>query len=142
MSPSVMMPSPEVAIRQAGLRLTAPRGFVFDALASRPHASADEVLATVKCQHADASIQSVYNALGDFERVGLVRRIELAGHPGRYELRVGDNHHHLVCSECGRVEDIDCVTGEAPCLAPGDDHGYTIHVAEVTFWGVCSACAS
>lgn len=133
---------PTAAIRAAGLRLTAPRTFVFEALMAKPHATADEVLEAVRLRHADASIQSVYNALSDFERAGLVQRIELAGHAGRFELRVGDNHHHLVCSDCGRVEDVDCVTGQAPCLHVDHPDGYAIHRAEVTFWGVCHACAS
>lgn len=136
------MPSPDVAIRAAGLRLTAPRGFVFEALAGHPHATAEEVFSSVKQQHAQVSIQSVYNALGDFERVGLVQRIELASHPGRFELRVGDNHHHLVCSSCGKVEDVDCVTGQAPCLHVEHPEGYFIQRAEVTFWGVCESCST
>lgn len=131
----------EPALRAAGLRVTASRRAVFAALAQHQHGTAETVLQSVQRHAPEASAQSVYNALGDFERAGLVRRIELAGHAGRFELRVGDNHHHLVCSECGRVEDVDCVTGEAPCLRPGHDHGYQIQVAEVTFWGICSACA-
>jgi len=86
--------------------------------------------------------QSVYNALGDFVAAGLARRIEPAGQPGRYEMRVDDNHHHLVCSTCGRVEDVDCVVGEAPCLEPSSTNGYRIHAAEVTFWGLCADCAA
>ena len=86
------------------------------------------------------SLQSVYNALGDFVDAGLARRIEPAGHPGLFELRVGDNHHHVVCTGCGRVDDVECVVGEAPCLHVPDGTGYEIRTAEVTFWGVCPAC--
>ena len=85
------------------------------------------------------SLQSVYNALSDFADAGLVRRIEPAGHPGLFELRTGDNHHHLICTECGAITDVDCAIGEAPCLTPSEDHGYVVRVAEVTFWGTCSA---
>ena len=81
------------------------------------------------------SLQSVYNALGDFADAGLVRRIEPAGHPGLFERRVADNHHHLVCTACGAIEDVDCAVGPAPCLAPSDAHGFTLQTAEVTFWG-------
>ena len=84
----------------------------------------------------------MYNALGDFVDAGLVRRIEPAGRPGLFELRVDDNHHHLVCSECGAVVDVDCVVGDAPCLTPSDAHGFVVHSAEVTFWGVCAPCTA
>jgi Fur family ferric uptake transcriptional regulator len=129
-------------LRAAGLRVTDSRRAVVEALVERPHASADELFAIVARSVPATSLQSVYNALGDFVDAGLARRIEPAGRPGLFELRVDDNHHHLVCSECGAVEDVDCVAGEAPCLAPGDAHGYTVRVAEVTFWGVCPACAA
>jgi Fur family ferric uptake transcriptional regulator len=132
----------DAAIRAAGLRVTATRRAVFDALAERPHARADEVFDRVHDGLDAPSMQSVYNALGDFVAAGLARRIEPAGHAGLYEMRVDDNHHHLVCNECGRVEDVDCVVGEAPCLQPSDTHGYRIHTAEVTFWGVCAECAA
>ena len=128
-------------IRSAGLRVTEPRRAVFEALRSRPHASADELFTIVAVVMPQTSLQSVYNALGDFEGAGIVRRIEPAGRPGLFELRVDDNHHHLVCSGCGRVEDVDCAVGPAPCLTPSDAHGFSIAVAEVTFWGLCPACA-
>ena len=131
---------PEVVLRTAGLRVTDSRRAVMQALADQPHASADQLLSTIQRATPDASMQSVYNAVTDFERAGIVRRIEPAGHPGRFELRVGDNHHHLVCRQCGQVEDIDCVVGGAPCLDASNDHGYVIDEAEVTFWGVCSQC--
>lgn len=133
--------TPDEAIRAVGLRVTEPRWAVFDALREQPHAKADDVLARVLTTVPGTSLQSVYNALSDFADAGLVRRIEPAGHPGMFELRVSDNHHHLICTECGRVEDVDCVVGSAPCLTPSDDHGFDIRVAEVTFWGICVACA-
>ena len=129
-------------IRSAGLRVTDSRRAVLHALGERPHASADELFAVVAETIPHTSLQSVYNALGDFVDAGLVRRIEPAGRPGLFELRVDDNHHHLVCTECGAVVDVDCAVGPAPCLTPSDAHGYTVSVAEVTFWGVCPACAA
>ncbi|WP_308493289.1 Fur family transcriptional regulator [Microbacterium terrisoli] len=129
-------------IRAAGLRLTDPRAAVLDALRDHPHASADQVLAEVAPKLQHPSVQSVYNALNDFVAAGLARRIEPAGHPQLFELRVGDNHHHLVCTTCGSVRDVDCVVGEAPCLTPSDPRGFLIDEAEVTFWGTCAACAA
>ncbi|WP_460799703.1 Fur family transcriptional regulator [Microbacterium sp. GXF0217] len=129
------------AIRAAGLRVTDSRRAVFDALRAHPHASADEIRDAVQPVLDSPSLQSVYNALGDFAAAGLVRRIEPAGHPMLFELRVDDNHHHLVCTRCGAVEDVDCAVGHAPCLVPNDAHGYRIAVAEVTYWGLCASCA-
>ncbi len=131
----------DAAIRDAGLRVTDTRRGVYDALRALPHARADEVFAHVSGALAATSMQSVYNALGDFVDAGLARRIEPAGHPGLFELRVADNHHHIVCRDCGRIEDVDCVAGSAPCLHPAQTHGFSVEVAEVTFWGVCPACA-
>jgi Fe2+ or Zn2+ uptake regulation protein len=128
-------------LRSAGLRVTDSRRAVLEALAAAPHASADDVYRRVASVLPATSLQSVYNALTDFADAGLVRRIEPAGRPGLFELRVDDNHHHLVCTTCGRVEDVDCAVGAAPCLAPSDDHGFRVATAEVTFWGVCAACA-
>lgn len=136
------MPDAATAIRGAGLRVTESRTAVYDALADRPHASADDVFAIVQPRLPATSRQSVYNALGDFAEAGLVRRIEPAGRAMLFELRVGDNHHHLVCSRCGTVRDVDCVVGHAPCLTPADNHGFTVDVAEVTFWGLCPDCAT
>lgn len=129
-------------IRGAGLRVTATRRAVIDALRVRPHATADDVYAEIRAVLPATSMQSVYNALGDFTDVGLTRRIEPAGHPGTFELRVGDNHHHVVCTSCGRIDDVDCVVGSAPCLHPPADTGYEILSAEVTFWGLCPDCRS
>jgi Fur family transcriptional regulator, stress-responsive regulator len=139
-APSAALDAAE-QIRSAGLRVTDSRRAVVDALRMRPHASADELFSIVTTTVPSTSLQSVYNALGDFVDAGLVRRIEPAGRPGLYELRVNDNHHHLICSECGAVEDVDCAVGPAPCLTPSDAHGYAVRAAEVTFWGVCPACA-
>jgi Fur family transcriptional regulator, stress-responsive regulator len=129
-------------IRDAGLKLTKPRGAVLKSLIDHPHASADEVLSRVTTALPKASLQSVYNALSDFVAAGIVRRFEPAGSPGLYELRVADNHHHLVCTECGAVVDVDCAVGHAPCLTPSEAHGFAVHEAEVTYWGLCAACAS
>ncbi|QKJ19999.1 Fur family transcriptional regulator [Microbacterium hominis] len=129
-------------LRGAGLRVTESRRAVVDALRARSHVSADEVFRVVTGSLPQTSLQSVYNALADFADAGLVRRIEPAGRPGLFELRVDDNHHHLVCTECGAVEDVDCAVGPAPCLTPSESHGYAVQVAEVTFWGVCPACAA
>jgi len=132
----------EVAIRARGLRVTDSRRAVYDALAGHAHASADEVYDRVRAQLDTTSRQSVYNALGDFTEAGLVRRIEPAGHPMLFELRVDDNHHHLVCTGCGAVKDVDCAIGPAPCLLPSDAAGFTITTAEVTYWGLCPECAA
>ena len=129
-------------IRDAGLRFTRPRGAVLRSLIDRPHSSADDVLSSVAEVLPKASLQSVYNALSDFVSAGIVRRFEPAGSPGLYELQLADNHHHLVCTHCGAVVDVECAVGHAPCLTPSEDHGFVVHVAEVTYWGLCAACAS
>ncbi|GAA2240293.1 Fur family transcriptional regulator [Rarobacter faecitabidus] len=130
----------ETAVRNAGLRVTAGRIAVLDALASLPHANADLVFREVSRTLPTTSIQSVHNVLADLTGAGLVRRIEPAGSAALYERRVGDNHHHLVCTRCGAVTDVDCVVGESPCLTPSNTSGYIVNVAEVTFWGLCPAC--
>ncbi|WP_125132607.1 Fur family transcriptional regulator [Microbacterium sp. 10M-3C3] len=132
--------APAERLRAAGLRVTATRLAVYAALGTHPHASADDVFDGIRAALPGTSLQSVYNALGDFVAAGLARRIEPAGRPGMFELRVEDNHHHVVCTVCGRVDDVDCVVGEAPCLHVPDAGGYDIRQAEVTFWGVCPAC--
>ena len=135
-------PPADTALRDAGLRVTESRVAVYDAVQRMPHASADAVFAAIESQMPRTSRQSVYNALGDFVEAGLVRRIEPAGQPMLFELRVGDNHHHLVCTGCGAVEDVDCAVGAAPCLQPADDHGFAVTSAEVTYWGLCPTCAA
>lgn len=132
--------TPDALLRRAGLRVTATRTAVFDALAAHPHSSAEDVFASIRVTLPGTSMQSVYNALGDFVEAGVARRIEPAGHPGMFELRVADNHHHVVCTACGRVDDVDCVVGAAPCLHVPVGSGYDIRTAEVTFWGLCPDC--
>ena len=134
--------SAESAIRAAGLRVTSARLAVLDALREHPHASADAIFADVDRRAPGTTLQSVYNALGDFAGAGLVRRIQPAGQPMRFEVRIDDNHHHLVCTSCGRVEDVDGGTGEAPCLHPSQMHGFTLSQAEITFWGRCASCSA
>ncbi len=141
-SPARPVPPAPDALRTAGLRVTESRTAVYDALAAAPHASAEDVFAALSARLPRTSRQSVYNALGDFADAGIVRRIEPAGRPMLFELRVDDNHHHLVCTSCGAVEDVDCTVGHAPCLTPSDTRGFAVHTAEVTFWGVCAACAA
>ncbi|QTX05824.1 Fur family transcriptional regulator [Agromyces archimandritae] len=127
-------------LRDAGLKVTAPRLAVLDALEDHPHEGAEAVYARVAETLPSTSLQAVYGVLGALADAGILRRIEPAGSPARYERRVGDNHHHLVCTGCGRVEDVDCLVGASPCLTPGHDHGFRIERAEVTFWGVCADC--
>ena len=130
------------ALHHVGLRVTAPRLAVLTSLAGHPHADADTLFQDVRTSLPGTSVQAVYNVLGDLSAAGLLRRIEPAGSPARYERRVDDNHHHLVCRACGAIEDVDCTVGAAPCLAPSSTHGFTIDEAEVTFWGLCPTCAS
>ncbi len=127
-------------LRGAGLRVTEPRRAVIEALRGLPHASADAIHAKVAQTLPDVSLQTVYTVLRDLTGSGLTRSIEPGDHPARYELRVGDNHHHLVCTRCGAITDVDCVIGHAPCLTPDDDHGFALSEAEVTFWGLCTDC--
>jgi Fe2+ or Zn2+ uptake regulation protein len=140
-SPAAPAAVPDV-LRAANLRVTDTRVAVYDALAAAPHSSAEDVYTAVLPALPTTSRQSVYNALNDFADAGVVRRIEPAGRPMLFELRVRDNHHHLVCTGCGAVRDVDCVVGQAPCLTPSDTHGFVVHAAEVTFWGRCAACAA
>ena len=127
-------------LRQAGLRVTAPRHTVLEWLAANPHATADQVSVGVRARLGSISIQGVYDVLAACVDAGLVRRIELAGHPARFERRTGDNHHHVTCRRCGRVEDVDCALDVRPCLTPNEDHGFDIDEAEVVFWGTCPSC--
>jgi Fur family ferric uptake transcriptional regulator len=134
---------PAAALRRVGLRVTAPRLAVLTALAAgAPHASVEAVVSAVRQRLGDGSAQTVYNVLRTLTDVGLVRRIEPAGRPGLYELRTGDNHHHIVCRRCGAIADVDCAVGDAPCLTAADDSGYEIDEAEVIYWGRCPACRS
>ena len=127
-------------LRTAGLRVTRPRLAVLDVLANRPHADADTVVTAARDAHPSLSPQAVYGVLKALVDKGLARRIEPAGAPALFELRVGDNHHHLVCRGCGVVVDVDCAVGAAPCLTPSDAAGFVVDEAEVVFWGLCSTC--
>jgi Fur family transcriptional regulator, stress-responsive regulator len=131
---------PAALLRQRGIQVTAQRLAVLRAVSARPHVTADAVAAIVRAQIGAISLQSVYDALGVLVAEGLLRRIQPAGSPARFEDRVGDNHHHLICRECGRVVDIDCALGSAPCLKALDDKGYEIDEAEVAYWGRCPDC--
>lgn len=128
------------ALRGAGLRATAVRLAVLGALLHRPHAGTETVLRCVRAELGTVSTQAVYNVLAALVQAGLVRRIEPAGSVALYELRVGDNHHHVVCRRCGAVVDVDCAVGRRPCLTPLETHGYLLDEAEVTYWGICPSC--
>jgi Fur family ferric uptake transcriptional regulator len=130
----------ESALRDAGLKATRGRVAVLDALNDRPHANAETIFRTLLPTLPGTSIQNVHNVLGDLTAAGLLRRIEPAGSAALYERRIGDNHHHVVCTGCGAVADVDCVVGHAPCLHPSDAGGFAIDTAEVTFWGLCPSC--
>ena len=130
----------EDALRTAGLRVTQGRLAVLDALDTHPQADAETVFRTVLPALPGTSIQNVHNVLGDLTAAGLLRRIEPAHSPALYERRIGDNHHHVVCTSCGAVADVDCVVGHAPCLHPSDASGFAVSTAEVTFWGLCPSC--
>jgi Fe2+ or Zn2+ uptake regulation protein len=127
-------------LRAVGLRVTRPRLSVLDVLAERPHADADAIVTAARAAHPSLSPQAVYGVLRALVERGLARRIEPAGAPALFELRVGDNHHHLVCRSCGAVADVDCAVGAAPCLAPSDAAGFAVDEAEVVFWGSCRDC--
>jgi Fe2+ or Zn2+ uptake regulation protein len=127
-------------VRGVGLRVTASRLSVLSALSRMAHADTESVIQWVRDDLGSVSSQAVYNVLAAFVEVGLVRRIEPAGSVALYELRVGDNHHHVVCRSCGAVQDVDCVVRRRPCLTPSDTHGYVLDEAEVTFWGICPTC--
>ncbi|PZR53115.1 transcriptional repressor [Xylanimonas oleitrophica] len=132
----------EEMLRGASLRVTRPRLAVLGAVHSLPHADTDSVIAAVRDELQDVSHQTVYDSLRTLTDAGLLRRIQPAGSVARYETRVGDNHHHLVCRSCGTIVDIDCAVGETVCLTPSSDHGYRIDEAEVVFWGLCPDCAA
>jgi Fe2+ or Zn2+ uptake regulation protein len=128
------------ALREASLRVTAPRVAVLSELRVGQHLTADQVAAGVRGRVGPISTQAVYDVLAALTRAGLLRRIEPAGSATRYETRVGDNHHHVVCRGCGAIADVDCAVGEPPCLDPPDAGGFLVDEAEITFWGMCPAC--
>ena len=128
------------AVRAVGLKATAPRLAVLGMLQNAPHSSAEDVFGSVRDELPGTSVQAVYGVLAAFTAAGLVRRIDPAGSPARFECRIGDNHHHVLCVRCGDLKDVDCVIGAAPCLTASDTSGFTIQAAEVTFTGVCVSC--
>jgi Fur family ferric uptake transcriptional regulator len=135
-----MATDPSDLLRQRGIQVTAQRLAVLRAVAGQPHITADAVAEAVRAEIGAISLQSVYDALGLLVAEGLIRRIQPTGSPARFEDRVGDNHHHLVCRVCGRVVDVDCAIGSAPCLTAADEGGYEIDEAEVAYWGRCPDC--
>ncbi|SDQ50806.1 Fur family transcriptional regulator [Thermostaphylospora chromogena] len=134
-------PTPAEELRAAGLRVTAARVALLETVRDGDHLDVEAIAAGVRDRVGRISLQAVYEALNALTAAGLVRRIEPAGSPARFEGRVGDNHHHIVCRSCGAVADVDCATGQAPCLTASDDHGFLIDEAEVIYWGLCPACA-
>ncbi len=129
-------------LRVASLRVTKPRLAVLGALHGHPHVDTDTVISLVRAEHPAVSHQAVYDVLRVLTDTGLVRRIQPAGATARYETRVGDNHHHVVCRSCGTIADVACATGEAPCLTAPDGHGFVVDEAEVVYWGTCPQCAT
>lgn len=133
---------PAEQLRAAALRVTAPRVAVLEEVTRRPHADVDTIARAVRDRLGSVSTQAVYDVLRALTSAGLLRRIEPAGSPARYETRSGDNHHHVVCRVCGAIADVDCAVGEAPCLDPGSSSGFVVDEAEVTFWGLCPDCTA
>jgi len=127
-------------LREHGVTVTAQRVAVLTAVSRLPHSTADEVAESARREIGSISRQSVYDALGVIVEAGLVRRIQPIGSPARYEDRVGDNHHHVICRECGTLADVDCAVGSAPCLTASDDRGFVIDEADVAYWGRCPEC--
>jgi len=129
------------SLRRAGLRVTGPRLAILTAVQGEgQHQDVEEIADTVRKQLGTLSTQAVYDNLHILVEAGLVRRIQPSGHPARYEARVGDNHHHIVCRRCGATSDVDCAVGEAPCLEPSSNHGFVVQEAEIVFWGLCPRC--
>lgn len=129
-------------LRAAQLRVTRPRIAVLDAVHSHPHADTDTIFGAVRTGLPDVSRQAVYDVLHALTAAGLVRRIQPSGSVARYEARVGDNHHHVVCRSCGVIGDVDCAVGEAPCLTPSEHNGFVLDEAEVIYWGLCPDCSA
>lgn len=130
----------EQRLREAGLRVTAPRRAIFAALPDGRHLGVEAIAQSARRELGSLSTQAVYDTLHTFAALGLVRRVEPAGSPALFETRVGDNHHHVACRACGAVADVDCAVGERPCLEPSHAAGYVVDEAEVTFWGFCPTC--
>jgi Fur family transcriptional regulator, stress-responsive regulator len=129
-------------LRGAALRVTRPRVAVLGVVHALPHADTDSVIGAVRNELPEVSHQAVYDVLRVLTETGLVRRIQPHGLVARYESRVGDNHHHVVCRSCGVIADVDCAVGHTPCLTASDDHGFVIDEAEVIYWGLCSDCSA
>ena len=132
----------ETQLRAASLRVTRPRLAVLAALRDHPHVDTDTVISLVRAELPTVSHQTVYDVLRALSVAGVVRRIQPAGATARYESRVGDNHHHVVCRSCGAIADVDCAVGHAPCLTASVDHGFVVDEAEVVYWGTCPDCAA
>jgi Fur family ferric uptake transcriptional regulator len=132
----------EHMVRSVGLRVTRPRLAVLSALHDRPHSDTDSIIGVVRRDLGEVSHQAVYDVLRALTTAGLVRRIQPSGSVARYETRVGDNHHHVVCRSCGAIDDVDCAVGETPCLTASEDHGFAIDEAEVIYWGRCPDCVA
>jgi Fur family ferric uptake transcriptional regulator len=132
---------PRELLRSVSLRVTRPRVAVLEAVHQHPHADTDSLIRAARLNLPDVSHQAVYDVLRALTDAGLLRRIQPPGSVARYEARVGDNHHHVVCRSCGAVEDVDCAMGSAPCLTPSDDHGFSVDEAEVVYWGLCPRCS-
>jgi Fur family ferric uptake transcriptional regulator len=132
----------ERLLRGVELRVTRPRVAVLAAVHDHPHADTDSIIRVVRQDLGEVSHQAVYDVLRALTSAGLVRRIQPSGSAARYEARVGDNHHHVVCRSCGAIADVDCAVGETPCLEPSDDHGFVIDEAEVTYWALCPECVT
>jgi Fur family transcriptional regulator, stress-responsive regulator len=130
----------DALLRRHGLQVTAQRLGVLRAVSYRPHSTADDIYTVVRADIGAISRQAVYDALAVLGDKGLLRRIQPAGSAARYEDRVGDNHHHLICRTCGRMVDVDCAVGDTPCLTPAEDSGYEVDEAEVVYWGRCPEC--
>jgi Fur family transcriptional regulator, stress-responsive regulator len=139
---TIVLPHPADILRRRGIQVTAQRLAVLRAVAARPHTTVEAVAEAVRAEIGAISRQSVYDALGVLVAEGLVRRIQPAGSPARFEARVGDNHHHVICRICGRTADVDCAVGSAPCLTAAGTMGYEIDEAEVIYWGRCPQCVS
>jgi len=129
-------------LRVAELRVTRPRVAVLEAVHTHPHADTETIFGAVRAGLPEVSRQAVYDVLHALTAAGLVRRIQPSGSVARYESRVGDNHHHIVCRSCGVISDVDCAVGEAPCLTPSDDNGFALDEAEVIYWGMCPDCSA
>ena len=136
-----MTSDPAARLRSVSLRVTRPRLAVLEALRDHRHVDTDAVIALVRADLPTVSHQAIYDVLRALTEAGLVRRIQPAGATARYESRVGDNHHHVVCRSCGAIADVECAVGHAPCLTASDDHGFVVDEAEVVYWGTCPDCS-